>query len=324
MNIFFNINKNKFIRMVFYILFLFMLVITGCEKKEMKNQINFLQEEVDGLEGELNHLEKKNKDLKTKLQYMSSLESELAVMRAKMDSVSQLPATLYSKAHTYFENKEYKECMALLILISEKYPDWDRGKIEKKYDLAYKNQEEYEKEQARLDKIEQRKKKREAQMLDSIEKFVEVIKDEKLGLTYYKTKRITVCQVEHTVSFGIELYMILNSENKKSFRLKSTYIDKSGSDYHEPQWMNYNEIEIISDKGDRIIIDVNKSKKDMVSSKFINQEMSDDLIDTDKILNFNGSNRLRVYFKGKYLYEFDMTYDQFNAFREILANYDYI
>ena len=26
--------------------------------------------------------------------------------------------------------------------------------------------------------------------------------------------------------------------------------------------MNYNEIEIISDKGDRIIIDVNKSKKD--------------------------------------------------------------
>jgi len=62
----------------------------------------------------------------------------------------------------------------------------------------------------------------------------------------------------------------------------------------------------------------------MVSSKFINQEMSDDLIDIDKILNFNGSNRLRVYFKGKYLYEFDMTYDQFNAFREILANYDYI
>ena len=104
MNIFFNINKNKFITMVFYILFLFMLVITGCEKKEMKNQINFLQEEVDGLEGELNHLEQKNKDLKTKLQYMSSLESELAVMRAKMDSVSQLPATLYSKAHTYFEN----------------------------------------------------------------------------------------------------------------------------------------------------------------------------------------------------------------------------
>ena len=137
MNIFFKINKNRFIRTSFHILFLLMLSIIGCEKKEMKNQINFLQEEVDGLEGELNHLEHKYKDLKTKLLYLSSLESELAVMRAKMDSVSQLPATLYSKAHTYFENKEYKECMALLILISEKYPDWDREKIEKKYELAF-------------------------------------------------------------------------------------------------------------------------------------------------------------------------------------------
>ena len=53
-------------------------------------------------------------------------------------------------------------------------------------------------------------------------------------------------------------------------------------------------------------------------------EKSDDIIDTDKILNFFDANRIRVYFKGKYLYEFDMTYEQFNAFREILANYDYI
>ena len=58
--------------------------------------------------------------------------------------------------------------------------------------------------------------------------------------------------------------------------------------------------------------------------KKYNIDITDDIIDTDKILNFFDANRIRVYFKGKYLYEFDMTYEQFNAFREILANYDYI
>ena len=69
---------------------------------------------------------------------------------------------------------------------------------------------------------------------------------------------------------------------------------------------------------------INKSNKELVESKFANQEKSDDSVDTDLILSFFDANRIRVYFKGKYLYEFDMTYEQFNAFREILANYDYI
>ena len=67
-----------------------------------------------------------------------------------------------------------------------------------------------------------------------------------------------------------------------------------------------------------------ETKKDFTESRYLNQETSDDVVDTDKILNFHDANRIRVYFKGKYLYEFDMTYDQFNAFREILANYDYL
>ena len=112
---------------------------------------------------------------------ISDLEKELEVMKAKMDSVSQLPGALYSKAHTYFEQKQYNKCMTMLILISEKYPDWDRSKVEKKYELAYKEQKEYEKEQARIAKKEERKKKREAQMVDSIEKNVESIFDNKLN-----------------------------------------------------------------------------------------------------------------------------------------------
>ena len=212
----------------------------------------------------------------------------------------------------------------MLILISEKYPDWGRTKVEKKYKLASIKQKEYEKEQARIAKKEQRKKKREAQMVDSIEKNVESIFDNKLNKTYYRTLRTTICQVEHTISFGIELYMVLEKNNKKTFRIRSTYVDKSGSDYHDPQWMNYNEIELVSDNNHRFSIKVDETKKDFTESRYLNKETSDDVVDTDKILNFHDANRIRVYFKGKYLYEFDMTYDQFNAFREILANYDYL
>ena len=299
-------------------------MILGCDKKELKNQVHYLQDEVDGLEVEVKDLEKENKSLQSKLKNISDLEKELEAMKAKMDSVSQLPGALYSKAHTYFEQKQYNKCMTMLILISEKYPDWDRSKVEKKYELAYKEQKEYEKEQARIAKKEERKKKREAQMVDSIDKNVESIFDSKLNKTYYRTLRTTICQVEHTISFGIELYMVLEKNKKKVFRIRSTYMDKSGSDYHDPQWMNYNEIELVSDNNYRFSIKVDETKKDFTESRYLNQETSDDVVDTDKILNFHDANRIRVYFKGKYLYEFDMTYDQFNAFREILANYDYL
>ena len=305
-------------------LFIVFIMILGCVKKELKNQVHYLQDEVDGLEVEVKDLEKENKSLQSKLKNISDLEKELEAMKAKMDSVSQLPGALYSKAHTYFEQKQYNECMTMLVLISEKYPDWDRLKVEKKYELAFKKQREYEKEQARIAKKEERKKKREAQMVDSIDKNVESIFDSKLNKTYYQTLRTTICQVEHTISFGIELYMVLEKNNKKTFRIRSTYMDKSGSDYHDPQWMNYNEIELVSDNNYRFSIKVDETKKDFTESRYLNQETSDDVVDTDKILNFHDANRIRVYFKGKYLYEFDMTYDQFNAFREILANYDYL
>jgi len=307
-----------------FALFIVFIMILGCDKKELKNQVHYLQDEVDELEVEVKDLEKENKSLQSKLKNISDLEKELEAMKAKMDSVSQLPGALYSKAHTYFEQKQYNKCMTMLILISEKYPDWDRSKVEKKYELAYKEQKEYEKEQARIAKKEERKKKREAQMVDSIDKNVESIFDSKLNKTYYRTLRTTICQVEHTISFGIELYMVLEKNKKKVFRIRSTYMDKSGSDYHDPQWMNYNEIELVSDNNYRFSIKVDETKKDFTESRYLNQETSDDVVDTDKILNFHDANRIRVYFKGKYLYEFDMTYDQFNAFREILANYDYL
>ncbi len=318
------IKKSKRIQGPLFPIFTILLMILGCEKKELKNQIHYLQDEVDGLEVELKDLEKENKSLQNKLKNIPELEKELEAMKAKMDSVSQLPGALYSKAHTYFEQGQYNECMEMLILISEKYPDWGRTKVEKKYELAFIKQKEYEKEQARIAKKEQRKKKREAQMIDSIEKNVESIFDNKLNKTYYRTLRTTICQVEHTISFGIELYMVLEKNNKKTFRIRSTYVDKSGSDYHDPQWMNYNEIELVSDNNHRFSIKVDETKKDFTESRYLNKETSDDVVDTDKILNFHDANRIRVYFKGKYLYEFDMTYDQFNAFREILANYDYL
>ena len=299
-------------------------VFYGCEKKELKNQVTVLQEEVDELETELTVLEGENKNLKGRLGKIKSLEDELNILRSKMDSLSQLPGALYAQAHSYYEIKDYDACMNLLIVLSEKYPDWDRKKVEKKYDNANREKIEFEKEQLRLKKVEERKQKRAAQMVESIKNNVESVFDAKSGKTYYRTLRTTLCQVAHTISFGIELYLIVHGDGNREFRIRSTYIDKSGSDYHDPQWMDYNEIELLTDNNKRINLKVDIENKELVESTFINQEKSDDPIDTDHILTFFDANRIRVYFKGKYLYEFDMTYEQFNAFREILANYDYI
>ena len=296
----------------------------ACQKDDLKSQVSYLQEEVDDLEAVIINVKSENKNLKSKLEKIKILEKELSIMRTKMDSISQLPGALYSQAHSYFDSGQFDECMNLLILLSEEYPDWDRQKVENKYNLANKKKLKIEKEQLRLKKINERKQQRASQMVDSIKTNVESIYDRKTGETYFRTLRSTLCQVAHTVSFGIELYMIVNKNGDREFRMKSTYIDKSGSDYHEPQWMYYNKIELLADNNKRIIIDVNKSNKELVESRFANQEKSDDSVDTDLILSFFDANRIRVYFKGKYLYEFDMTYEQFNAFREILANYDYI
>ena len=306
------------------LIFFALIFFHGCKKKQLQNQVVVLQDEVDELEIALESLEGENKNLKGRLSEIKKLEKELKILRAKMDSVAQLPGALYSQAHEYFETKNFDACMDLLIVLSEKYPDWDRKKVEKKYNDASRKKIEFEKQQLRLQKIEQRKQKRAAQMLDSIKNNVESVFDSESGKTYYRTLRSTLCQVAHTISFGIELYMIVHNNGSREFRIRSTYIDKSGSDYHDPQWMNYNEIELLTDNNKRIFINVDENKKELIESTFINQEKSDDIIDTDKILNFFDANRIRVYFKGKYLYEFDMTYEQFNAFREILANYDYI
>ena len=316
------LKKMKLHKLIF--IYCICTIFIGCDKKELENQVIVLQDEVDELEFVLENLQGENKNLRGKLNETKKLEKELKLLRAKMDSVAKLPGTLYSRAHDFYETENYDDCMNLLVVLLEKYPDWDRMKVEKKYEDASRKKREFEKEQLRLKKVEERKQKRAAQMLDAIKNNVESIYDSKNGKTYYRTLRSTLCQVAHTISFGIELYLVVHKDGKREVRMKSTYIDKSGSDYHDPQWMNYNEIELLTDDNKRIFVNINESKKELIESTFINQEKSDDIVDTDEILNFFDANRIRVYFKGKYLYEFDMTYEQFNAFREILANYDYI
>ena len=120
----------------FYLIFISLAFFCGCEKKELKNQVFVLQDEVDELESALENLQGENKNLKGKIAEINKLEKELKYLRAKMDSVAQLPGTLYSQAHDYFEMENYDACMNLLVVLSEKYPDWDRKKVEKKYNDA--------------------------------------------------------------------------------------------------------------------------------------------------------------------------------------------
>ena len=119
-----------------FLISIYLSFFFGCEKKELENQVVVLQDEVDELESALDNLQGENKNLKGRLAEIKKLEKELKSLRAKMDSVAQLPGTLYSQAHDYFELENYDACMNLLVVLSEKYPDWDRKKVEKKYDDA--------------------------------------------------------------------------------------------------------------------------------------------------------------------------------------------
>ena len=65
-------------------LFTLLVMILGCEKKELKNQIHYLQDEVDGLEVELKDLEKENKSLQSELKNISHLEKELKAMSTQL------------------------------------------------------------------------------------------------------------------------------------------------------------------------------------------------------------------------------------------------
>ena len=119
-----------------FLIYVSLAFFSGCEKKELENQVVVLQDEVDELESALDNLQGENKDLKGRIAEIKKLEKELKLLRAKMDSVAQLPGTLYSQAHEYFELEDYDSCMDLLVVLSEKYPDWDRKKVEKKYNNA--------------------------------------------------------------------------------------------------------------------------------------------------------------------------------------------
>ena len=279
----------------------------NCGKKELHEQVKVLETEIDVLQKENN-----------------LLLAELKEMESRVDSVANLPATIFSKSHYYLENKQYRECIDLLIILAEKYPEWEKDQVNKRNNEATTALENYKKEQQRLAGQKERLKKRKAQLLVQLDKNIGAKYDKRKGSTYFTTRRTTICQINRTVSFGIELYMVAKDNGRKSFRLKSAYIEKSQSDYHEPEWMLYNQIELFADNGATMVINADNSSKKSDQGSFVKKELSDILLDTDNVLEFHDANKVRVFFKGKYLYQFDMTFDQLQAFKEIIAKYDYI
>jgi|TARA_B100001971_G_C18203340_1_gene546011 hypothetical protein len=286
---------------------IFCLFQLNCGKKELHEQVKVLETEIDVLQKENN-----------------LLLAELKEMESRVDSVANLPATIFSKSHYYLENMQYRECIDLLIILSEKYPEWEKDQVNKRYNEATIALENYKKEKQRLAEQKERLKKRKAQLLVQLDKNIGAKYDKRKGYTYFTTRRTTICQINRTVSFGLELYMVAKDNGRKSFRLKSAYIEKSQSDYYEPEWMLYNQIELFADNGATMVIDADNSSKKSDQGSFFKKELSDILLDTDNVLEFHDANKVRVFFKGKYLYQFDMTYDQIHAFKEIIAKYDYI
>ena len=292
--------KNTFIM----ILSLFLI---NCGKKELHNKVIVL-------EIEISELKKEN----------SLLLGELKEMETRMDSVANLPATIFSRSHYYLEKKQYEECIDLLIILSEKYPEWERTRVNRRYNEAITALKDLNKEQQRLVEQEERRKKRKAQLLVQLNNSIDVKYDKRKQSTYYTTDRTTICQINRTVSFGIELYMVVKDNGRKYFRLRSSYIEKSHSEYYEPEFMLYDRIELFADNGATMVIIADSENKRSDQDSFIKKELSDILLDTDAVLKFHDANKVRVFFKGKYLYEFDMTFDQLHGFKEIIAKYDYI
>ena len=60
-----------------FLIYLSIALFYGCEKKELKNQVVVLQDEVDELESALENLQGENKNLKGRLAEIKELENEL-------------------------------------------------------------------------------------------------------------------------------------------------------------------------------------------------------------------------------------------------------
>ena len=69
-----------------FLIYVSLAFFSGCEKKELENQVVVLQDEVDELESALDNLQGENKDLKGRLAEIKKLEKELKLLSVPVPS----------------------------------------------------------------------------------------------------------------------------------------------------------------------------------------------------------------------------------------------
>tara|TARA_B110000444_G_C18826596_1_gene590689 strand:+ start:993 stop:1886 length:894 start_codon:yes stop_codon:yes gene_type:complete len=294
-----------------YLLILGLFFTHSCNEKP--NHIEFVS-----LKKTIDSLKKNNKLLSIE---KKKLKSELINANSKLDSLAGLPTSLFLNTYTLMQDNNYLRSKVELKNIMNKFPAWEKDKVLERYQLVEKLINEEKKELNRKKREKTRKEKSEKRLLEQLANNVE-LKQEKDN-SIYTSKRNTFCKVTHTVSFSIQPSIVVDGINK-FFMIKFIYIDKSGSGYHNPEWMDFKGIKFIADNGTLMALDIDKSMKIFDETDSYKKETAHIQIDNDILLKFHDSNRIRIYFTGKYLYEFDMVYDQFYSFKEIIAKFDRI
>lgn len=297
--------------MLKYYLILGLCLTSSCNENANKTEFESLKKTVDSLRNNNNLLiiEKK------------AIEYKLVNANLKLDSIAGLPASLFLDTYTLIQNNNYLKSKIELENIMNKFPVWEKDKVLLRYQLVENLIKEEEAILNRKRREKNRKEKSEKRLLEQLATNIELkqVNDNLL----YIPKRNTFCKVTHTVSFSIQPSIVVR-DNNKFIMIRFVYIDKSSSGYHNPEWMDFREIKFIADNGKSMILSIEKSMKIFDETDSHKKEICNIKIDNNILLKFHDSNRIRVYFTGKYLYEFDMVYDQFYSFKEIIAKFDRI
>lgn len=234
---------------------------------------------------------------------LRKVRAENVVLHAQLDSLRNGPSNMYVRAIDAYNSNQLEQSKSILESLKQRYPQWQPEEVSKK--LSNVSDE--------LHKITEEKQKMEA----ALNKYVTKSFDSFQKITWYETTRNTSKQIESYRTFTVELYFGINETGSKLFRLRTKYLDEQ-SDYHDTQWIFYEAVQLLGDDGTQLTIKTDYPEKQSDNGSYGLKEWSDNLVDESTVLKLANCKSINVRFQGKYSYDFRMTPNQLNAFKEIV------
>jgi outer membrane murein-binding lipoprotein Lpp len=130
----------------------------------------------------------------------------------------------------------------------------------------------------------------------------------------YRSTRMLTQPIGEDRKFYVEIYFIQRYTGKKFYKVKTRY--------QAPEYLSYESVTLQGQNGTKLTIDtIYPQKQSMVDSDGVTEWSDNEIAEDDKINRLAKSNSITVTFKGGNRYTFEMSEQQFTAFREVVKKF---